>query len=353
MMETFPVLYRDVIRTMSKKVTIEDVAKHAGVGIATVSRAINNSGGISPKTKAKVMAAIEELGFVPNSIAQSLKFRQTQQIALAVPDIRNALVPEIAYAVEKAAKHYGYRVVQINTLGSEKAELDLFREVKKLYVDGLIMVPLAYPDELIEMINKSPIPVSLINYGKKLNPGVQADIVSMATQEGKLVMEHLLSIGRTRIAYAGAPKEIVPERYMAYEEAVSSVDRSLIYFGDDLSLQTGVRAADYFVSLSRMPDAVYAENDMIAIGLINRLKELGIRVPEDIAVVGIGNIVWGQIVLPRLTTVSILSAESAKVATELLLNRILEQRSGGYERVEFEPRLIIRESSVVMKHTRV
>jgi len=337
---------------MSKKITIEDVAKHAGVGIATVSRAINNSGGISPKTKAKVMAAIEQLGFVPNSIAQSLKFRQTQQIALAVPDIRNALVPEVAYAVEQAAKYYGYRIVQINTLGSVRAELELLRDVKKLYVDGLIMLPLAYPEELADMINKSPIPISLINYGKKLVSNIKADIVSMARQEGKLVMEHLTSIGRTRIAYAGAPKEIVPERYLAYEEALNNVDRSLVYIGDDLSLQTGVRAAEYFVSLSRMPDAIFAENDMIAIGLINRLKELDVRVPEDIAVVGIGNIVWGQFTLPKLTTVSIMSAEAAKVATELLLHRIQEQRSGGYERVELEPRLIIRESSVVMKHSR-
>lgn len=189
--------------------------------------------------------------------------------------------------------------------------------------------------------------------GKKLGSDYKADIVSMATQKGKLVMEHLMSIGRTRIAYAGAPREIVEERYFAYEDALDRVDRSLVYYGDDLSLQTGGRAADYFVNLSRMPDAVYAANDMVAIGLINRFQELGIQVPEEIAVAGIGNIMWGQITLPKLTTVSIMSAEVAKVATELLLQRILEQRTGGYERVEFEPRLIIRESSAVMKHKRV
>lgn len=334
-----------------QKITIEDVAQHAGVGIATVSRAINNTGGISPRTKARVMAAVEELGFVPNSFAKNLKVRQTNQIALAVPDVRNAFVPEVAYAVEQAAKHYGYRVVQINTLGNARAELEILREVKKLHVDGLIILPLAYPKTLKDLINKSNLPISIINYGKKMDSDVKADIVSMSTQEGKLVMQHLQSIGRTRIGYAGAFKEIIEERFFAYEDAVESFDRSLVYFGEDFSLQTGTKAADYFVGLPQLPDAIYAGNDMVAIGLMNRFKELGVSVPKDVAIVGIDNIWWGTVISPKLSTVSIMSTEVAKVATELLLQRIQEQKSGLYERVQFEPRLIVRESSVEKTQT--
>ncbi|MDG0872296.1 LacI family transcriptional regulator [Paenibacillus thiaminolyticus] len=333
------------------KVTIEDVAAKAGVGIATVSRAINDAEGISAKTKAKVMAAVEELGFIPNTSAQSLKVRQTKQIALAVPDIRNAFVPEIAYAVEQAAKHYDYRVVQINTLGNARAELELLKEAKKLHVDGLILLPLAYPKTWKDWINKSGLPIAIMNYGKKLDADIKADIVSMSAQEGRLAMEHLLNIGRTRIAYAGAPKDIIEERFFAYEDALHQVDISLVYFGDDFSLQTGMKAADYFAGLAHMPDAVYAGNDMIAIGLLNRFKELGVRVPEDIAIVGIDNIFWGTITTPKLTSVSIMGAEVARVAAELLLNRIIEQKQGVYERVQFEPRLIVRESSVSMTRT--
>ncbi|MNU64791.1 HTH-type transcriptional regulator DegA [compost metagenome] len=328
------------------KVTIEDVAARAGVGIATVSRAINNMGGISAKTKAKVLAAVEELGFIPNSNAQNLKLRQTKQIALAVPDIRNAFIPEIAYSVEQVAKHYGYRVIQINTLGNVRSELELLRDVKKLYMDGLIILPLAYPETMKDMINKAKLPISIINYGKKLDSDIKADIVSLSTQEGKLVMEHLISIGRTRIGYAGAPKEIIEERFFAYEDALDHVDRSLVYFGDDFSLQTGAKAADYFVSLTHMPDAIYAGNDMVAIGLLNRFKELGVKVPEDIAIVGIDNNLLCTITTPKISSVSIMGAEVAKVATELLLQRIQEQKIGLYERVQFEPRLIVRESSL-------
>ncbi|MNI19419.1 HTH-type transcriptional regulator DegA [compost metagenome] len=335
-----------MLKLGNDKVTIEDVAARAGVGIATVSRAINNMGGISAKTKAKVLAAVEELGFIPNSNAQNLKLRQTKQIALAVPDIRNAFIPEIAYSVEQVAKHYGYRVIQINTLGNVRSELELLRDVKKLYMDGLIILPLAYPETMKDMINKAKLPISIINYGKKLDSDIKADIVSLSTQEGKLVMEHLISIGRTRIGYAGAPKEIIEERFFAYEDALDHVDRSLVYFGDDFSLQTGAKAADYFVSLTHMPDAIYAGNDMVAIGLLNRFKELGVKVPEDIAIVGIDNNLLCTITTPKISSVSIMGAEVAKVATELLLQRIQEQKIGLYERVQFEPRLIVRESSL-------
>ncbi|MGN7356270.1 LacI family DNA-binding transcriptional regulator [Paenibacillus sp. SAF-054] len=333
------------------KVTIEDVAAKAGVGIATVSRAINNSGGISEKTKAKVLQAIDELGFIPSIAAQSLKVRNTNQIALAVPDIRNAFVPEIAWSVEQAAKQHGYRVVNINTSGIGQLELETVRDVKKLHVDGLIILPLAYPKTFVELVNKSPVPISVINYGKRLSEDIKADVVCLSQQEGRLAMEHLRSIGRTRIAYAGAPRDIIEERYNAYVNSLSHVDVSLAYFGEDFSLNTGAKAADYFKSLKNMPDAVYAGNDMVAIGLINRFKELGVRVPEDVAVVGIDNNIWTTITTPQISSVSIMGVEVSRLATELLLKRIRENVKGVYEKVQFEPRLIVRESTVKMKRS--
>lgn len=328
------------------KVTIEDVAKKAGVGIATVSRAINNSEGISAKTKALVLQVIEEMGFTPNTSAQSLKIRQTKQIALAVPDIRNAIIPDIAWSVEQAAKQHNYRVIQINTSGNPRMELETIREVKKLHVDGLIIMPLAYPKTMVELINKSSIPVSIINYGKRMNEEVKADIVSLSRLEGQLVMEHLINIGRTRIAYAGAQKDLIEDRYMSYQQAVKQVDISLVYFGEDFSLQTGIHAANYFYSLTNMPDAVYAVNDMVAIGIVNRFKELGVSVPEDVAVVGVDNNAWTTITTPQISSVSIMGNEVARLATQLLLQRIQENITGEYQRVQLDPRLIVRESSV-------
>nr|WP_328802988.1 LacI family DNA-binding transcriptional regulator [Saccharibacillus alkalitolerans] len=335
----------------AKKVTIEDVARHAGVGIATVSRAINNAEGISAKTRARVLRTIEELGFVPNTSAQSLKIRLTNQIALAVPDIRNAIIPDIAWAVEQAAKAHGYRVVQINTAGNARAELEVVRDIKKLHVDGLIIMPLAYPKTLPDLINKAGLPISVINYGKQLDDSLRADVVCLSMLEGRLVMDHLKQIGRSRIAYAGTQKDVIEDRYLAYERALDRVDASLVYFGDDFSLQTGIRAADYFHGLARMPDAVYAVNDMVAIGLVNRFKELGVNVPEDVAVVGVDNNQWTTISSPQISSVSIMGSEVARLAAELLLKRIREQSREPYEKVQFEPRLIVRESSVAVKRS--
>ncbi|MCS7464854.1 LacI family transcriptional regulator [Paenibacillus doosanensis] len=334
--------------TNTKKLTIEDVAKRAGVGIATVSRALNNHTGISAKTKAKILQVVEEMGFIPNTSAQSLKIRQTRQIALAVPDIRNAIIPDIAWSVEQAAKQHGYRVVQINTLGNAMLELETLRELEKLHVDGLVIMPLAYPKQLEPMINQAGIPVSVINYGKKMSEELNADIVGMARQEGKLVMEHLQQVGRSRIAYAGAPKQKIEERYFAYEQSLNHVDPSLVYFGEDFSFETGRQAANYFYSLKNMPDAIYAVNDMVAIGIVNRLKELGVRVPEDVAVAGIDNNLWATVTTPQITSVSIMGSEVGRLAAELLLKRIQYPNTTGYERVEFEPRLIVRESTVKM-----
>lgn len=348
-METIPVR-KDDLKMTSKKVTIEDVAKQAGVGIATVSRALNNSTGISQATRARVLQIIDEMGFTPNTSAQSLKIRQTRQIALAVPDIRNAIIPDIAWAVEQAAKQHGYRVVQINTLGNARLELETLRDIKKLHVDGLVMMPLAYPKSLESLINRAGIPISVINYSKKLSSDLKADIVGLAKQEGKLVMEHLIQIGRTRIAYAGAPKDKIEERYLAYEQSVGQVDASLVYFGEDFTFETGRQAANYFYHLKHMPDAIYAVNDMVAIGIVNRFKELGVRVPEDIAIVGIDNNLWTTITTPQISSVSIMGNEVGRLAAELLLKRIQSPDRTEYDRVEFEPRLIVRESSVASHH---
>ncbi|MFF2015815.1 LacI family DNA-binding transcriptional regulator [Paenibacillus sp. NPDC058177] len=336
--------------TDPKKVTIADVAKKAGVGIATVSRALNNQEGISAATKERILEIIKEMGFSPNTSAQSLKIRQTSQIALAVPDIRNAIIPDIAWAVEQAAKQHGYRVVQINTLGNARLELETLREIKKLHVDGLVIMPLAYPKQLESLINHANLPISVINYSKKLSPDLKADVVGLSRQEGRLVMEHLKGIGRTRIAYAGAPKDKIEERYFAYEQSLPQLDASLVYFGEDFSFETGRMAANYFYSLKHMPDAIYAVNDMIAIGIVNRFKELGVRVPEDVAIAGIDNNLWATVTTPQITSVSIMGSEVGRLAAELLLKRIQSASVTEYERVEFEPRIIVRESSVTANY---
>ncbi|REK75863.1 LacI family DNA-binding transcriptional regulator [Paenibacillus paeoniae] len=332
----------------SDSVTIADVAKRAGVAKSTVSRIINDVPGVKPVTRSKVLQAIEELGFRPNMLARSLKTNMKQQIALAIDDIRNPYYPELAWAVEQVAKENGYRLVLINHYGNAEEELAIIRRMNEMHIDGIIMLSISNPTALKNNINHASVPVCLIgNMGEDVN----ADMVFLSKTEGLLAMEHLIRIGCSNIAYAGGPKQLHQgTRYEAYDTSLSmnfmKPNSANVYIGTDFSLQTGIQAADYFCSLPELPDGVYAANDMIAIGLIQRLLENKIRVPEDVTVVGVDDISWSTIARPRVSSVSNLTGETGRIAAELLLRRIKEGQTTPLRKVQLEPRLIVRESTV-------
>jgi DNA-binding LacI/PurR family transcriptional regulator len=331
------------------KVTIDDVAREAGVAKSTVSRIINNAPGVKPVTKMKVNKVIEAMGFTPNLMARSLKTKLRRQIALAIDDIRNPYYPELAWAAEQIAKQNDFRLVLINHYGNPSDELDVIKEANDMHVDGIVLLSISHPKTLAAAIKKASVPICLIgNYGDEM----PADTVSLTRSEGYLAMDHLIRIGRRRIAYAGGPLQMHRgQRYASYEKSLESnflpVDPALIYSGERLSLQAGLEAARYFNSLEPRPDAVFAANDMVAIGVIQGLVELGVRVPEDVAVVGIDDITWCTLTNPKVSSVSNLVGEMGRIAVELLLKRIDSNSAmDGFQKVKLEPRLIVRESTV-------
>jgi LacI family transcriptional regulator len=297
------------------KVTIDDVAREAGVAKSTVSRIINNAPGVKPVTKMKVNKVIEAMGFTPNLMARSLKTKLRRQIALAIDDIRNPYYPELAWAAEQIAKQNDFRLVLINHYGNPSDELDVIKEANDMHVDGIVLLSISHPKTLAAAIKKASVPICLIgNYGDEM----PADTVSLTRSEGYLAMDHFLP-----------------------------VDPALIDSGERLSLQAGLEAARYFNSLEPRPDAVFAANDMVAIGVIQGLVELGVRVPEDVAVVGIDDITWCTLTNPKVSSVSNLVGEMGRIAVELLLKRIDSNSAmDGFQKVKLEPRLIVRESTV-------
>lgn len=333
---------------IKSKVTIDDVAKMAGVAKSTVSRIINNAPGVKPVTKQKVNRIIDELGFTPNVMARGLKTNLRRQIALAIDDIRNPYYPELAWAAEQVAKENNYRLVLVNHYGNPSEELAVIKEANDMHVDGIVMLSISQPKTLPSLIKKATFPVSLIgNYGEDM----PADTVGLSRSEAYLAMDHLIRIGRRRIAYAGARVALHRNaRYIAYEKSLAShfmpFDGSLVYNGERLSLETGLEAARYFHSLAEKPDAVFAANDLVAIGLVQGLVGLGVQVPEEIAVVGIDNIPWCILTRPKVSSVSNLVTEMGRIAVEMLLKRIDADEAPSYRRVELEPRLIVRESTV-------
>jgi len=334
------------------KVTIDDVAKVAGVAKSTVSRILNNRPGVNPSTRSKVLAVIDEIGFTPNIVAQSLKTNRKKQIALAIDDIRNPFYPELAWAAEQVAKQYGYRVLVVNHYGKEAEELSVIEDSNEMHIGGIILLSLSYPKKLKQAIQKCNVPVTLIG---SIDDDIPADSVGLSQSEGYLAMDHLIRTGRTRIAYAGGPKEMhLGTRFAAYKESLSlnfmKYDESLVYTGKEFSMQTGIDAAHRFMSLLERPDAVYAGNDLIAIGLLKGFDEYGVNVPDDVAIVGTDDIKWSIITKPQLSTVSNLSTEMARIAAEMLMDRIENGKAADpYRKVKLDPRLIVRESSLRMQ----
>ncbi|NBD27239.1 LacI family DNA-binding transcriptional regulator [Paenibacillus glycinis] len=328
------------------KVTIDDVARKAGVSKSTVSRIINNVTGVKPYTKLKVNRVIEELGFTPNITARSLKTKLSRQIALAIDDIRNPYYPELAWAAEQVAKENNFRLVLINHYGNPSEELAVIKEASDMRVDGIVLLSISHPKTLTKVIKEAAVPVALIgNYPEDM----PADWVGLRENEGYLAMDHLIRIGRRRIAFAGNTTLHRGDRYTAYVQSLAShfidFNRSLVYTGERLAIDTGLEAARYFYHLNEKPDAVFAANDLVAIGVAQGLIGLGLRVPEDVAVVGIDNIPWCTLTTPKLSSVSNLVAEMGRIAVEKLILRIGEE-SKAYERIVLEPRLIVRESTV-------
>lgn len=331
-----------------RRVTIDDVAAAAGVAKSTVSRIINNAPGVNPATRKKVNSVIEALGFIPNISARSLKTNLRRQIALAIDDIRNPFYPELAWAAEQVAKQHDFRLVLINHYGNPSEELAVIRAANDMHVDGIVLVPISYPKTLNSVIKKSTVPVSLIGH---FNEELDADCVGLSKSGGYLAMDHLIRIGRTRIAYAGGPTHLQRRmRYNAYEKMLSShfmtLDSSLVYTGERLSIETGVQAARYFYNLQNRPDAVFAANDLVAIGVIQGLTDLGVRIPEEVAVIGIDDIPWCTLIKPQVSSVSNLVGETGRIAVEMLLKRIDSVTPEPFQQVKLEPRLVVRESTV-------
>jgi LacI family transcriptional regulator len=337
----------------SDTVTIADVAKRAGVAKSTVSRIINDVPGVKPLTRSKVLKAIEELDFKPNLMARSLNTNMKNQIALAIDDIRNPYYPELAWAVEQVAKNNGYRLVLINHYGNPSEELSILKSTHEMHIDGIILLSISYPQALKNYVNHSTIPVCLIG---NLGDDANADMVFLTKPEGVLAMDHLIRIGCSNIAYAGGPKQMHQGmRYAAYESSLVAnfmkVKDSNVFIGADFSLHTGIQAAEYFAGLKELPDGIYAANDMVAIGLIQGLLERGVRVPEDVTVVGVDDISWSTIARPKVSSVSNLTGEMGRIAAELLLQRIKEGSTTPLRKVQLEPRLIVRDSSLKVTTT--
>ncbi len=327
--------------------SIKDVAREAGVSIATVSRVLNNVDVVNDDTKKKVLEAIAKLGYRPNIIARSLKTQKTSTIGIIVPDISSQFYPEIVRGAEDVANIYSYNIVLCNTDLDSERELEYLKILKEKMIDGVLYMSNALEDEVIKLINELKIPVVLIETKDKENhfPSITIDNEKAAYD----ATSYLLSLGLKDIAFIGThpnAENALSKRFKGFERAMcekaSGVNCDLVCFSG-IKPQDGANVVSTFLKGKKF-DAIFCISDELAMGVINELREQGIRVPEDVSVIGFDNIFSSSIYYPKLTTVAQPMYDMGSVGMRMLI-KIINKQPMENEHYILPHEIIIRNST--------
>lgn len=304
-------------------VTVHDVARRAGVSIATVSRALNGRGRISEQTRENVLDVVRELGYLPNDLARGLVGMATQTIALLLPDITNPYFPELVKGVQTVADERGHLLLLCNNADDERktvADVEMLRRKK---VDGILLVPGALASSHALAEATKGIPVVVID---RRIPGQHADLVTVDHRCGaRQATEHLIELGHHRIAHLSGPRNVISarERRTGWRQAMRkhNLPTDSVQTGD-FTEEGGYAGARRLLDSEADFTAVFAANDLSAIGLLRAFTEAGVRVPRDVSVIGFDGIRLATYTTPALTTVVQPIYQLGRAAAELLLDRI-------------------------------
>jgi LacI family transcriptional regulator len=328
--------------------TIRDVAKRAGVATMTVSRVINNSGYVSDATRAKVESAIAELGYVPNMLGPSLRFNQTNTLALVLTDITNPFWTTLARGVEDAAQEKGYSVILCNTDESIQKQDQYLTMLLKRRIDGILFVPADNRPEPVQLIQKHKIGVVMLD---RTVTNVDVDIVRGDSFGGAYQLaKHLVELGHEHIAILSGPKNISTsvERVAGFRQAMEEVglDHNLknIYWGS-FSRSLGCETAEQALKTVPRPTAFLAVNNFIANGAIQTFSQAGLRVPEDVSLVSFDDIPAIINPVPFLTVAIQPAYEMGHQATQLLLARLAKEGPEDRQEIILPTKIFIRKSS--------
>lgn len=331
------------------KITIKDIAKLADVSIATVSKVVNHKDqNISEETRQRIWELIEEHHYVPNRIASSMITKKTHSIGLIIPDITNPFFPEVARGVEDYANAAGYHVVLCNSDNNPDKEVSYIAMLQEKMVDGIIFTSSGLRMHDSKGLLKFQIPVITVD----------RDIENLKTQ-GKITVDNangayngvslLLSKGHKRILHLSGPLSSKPaeDRRIGYQMALQEYgvpyDEQLVYEGS-YTTEWGYSGLKMAVEKQLAFDSIFCGNDLIAIGAMKALHELGIKVPEDVEIVGFDDIYIATIVTPNLTTIRQPNYLMGYKAAEMLIE-LIKHPNKHIEDVVLKTELIIREST--------
>lgn len=334
------------------KPTIRAVAELAQVAISTVSRVLNG-GPVSAAVQARVNQAIAELGYTPSLAAQSLVGRKSNTVGLVTDSTESRWFSQVLLGIEEALTPSRKSLVLASLMSSGKYDASQVRAwIHEKRVDGIIFVRSSVDDvELLREAQQSNMPIALI--GPDVEEPATFTVRGNNLDAGRLAAEHLVDLGHRRIGFGGGPQSSLDTQMRLkgvserLEESEHPIDRSLVWNGLQYSTQAGIQHAQRFLALSpsRRPTAMILGSDAMALGFMRAVLSAGLRVPEDVSVVGFDGLPDGEMFWPSLTTVRQPTQQMAAHACEALLSSLTGPKTTGESSVEYPMELVVREST--------
>jgi LacI family transcriptional regulator len=326
------------------------IAGELGVSITTVSKVLNNREDLGHATRARVLAKVAELGYQPNAVARSLTLRRTHTLGVVIPDLMHSFFVEIVAGLEAVASARGYGLLLCSSNEDptkERAGLEMLRHRQ---VDGVILASVNATGNTDLLQRLAALNIGLVMIDRDDHPTVNCDrVLTDDVKVGRLATGHLIEQGRTAIGHImGPPIAHAKRRAEGYRSALKEHrvrPRPEWVVRGGFMEQDGYRAMKKLLALEPRVDAVFAANDPAAIGAMKAIWDAGLRVPEEIAIVGAGQIALGDLLRVGLSTVGWSRDEQGRRAAELLLDRIGPEPSDQFRTVVIEPHLIVRRSS--------
>ncbi|MGW0810676.1 LacI family DNA-binding transcriptional regulator [Nonomuraea sp. NPDC002799] len=329
-------------------VSIKDVAALAGVSPGTVSNVLNRPAKVAPATRERVEAAISDLGFVRHGSASTLRAGYSRTIGLSVIDIGNPFFTEVAAGVEDVASELGYAVILGNSAGSQDKEDRNLRVLAEHRVRGVLITPSGEDPARLERLRGHGISVVLVDH-----PAHRPDQCAVAVDDvagGRAAVTHLLSKGAATIAYVTGPLSIrqCAERREGAKAAMRGIGLDpadlRISESNTMTARGGEKAAGDLIAKG-LPEAIFCANDLLALGVLRALLRAGVRVPEDVALMGYDDIDFAAASTVSLSSMRQPTYQLGRIATELLLDECDNPETHAHQHIMFQPELIAREST--------
>ena len=329
------------------KLDIRTVARLANVSIATVSRTINRVSTVNPKMAKRVWEAIEKLDYFPNTQARALVSGRSRLLGLIVSEITNPFFPELIQGFEDIAVEHGYEILISSTNYDPRRMSLCIRRMLERRAEGVAVMTFGVEKPLLEQLAERNVPLVFVDVGPE-RPGISLLRVDYrhGIQQG---VEHLAALGHRDIAFISGPKRLhsAQSRLVAFtkslEECSLKVDPAWIVEGDH-TMEGGMEAMEQLLQSKHRPTAVMCSNDMTAIGVLHKLYRAGLKVPDDLSVIGFDDIHIAQVTIPPLTTIQMSCFELARAAVTALRAHC-EEGLEPQRNYKIPTRLIVREST--------